>query len=43
VRDVGSDPFLAVICATRSTKVIWWARASWPAVPAFPLPGGTAT
>ena len=43
VRDVGSDPFLAVDLRNRSTRVIWWDHGSWPAARAFPSPAATAT
>ena len=43
VRDVGSDPFLAVDLRNSINEGIWWARGSWPVVPAFPLPAATAT
>ena len=44
VRDVGSDPFLAVDLRNSINEgYLVRARASWPAVRAFPLPAATAT
>ena len=43
VRDVGSEPFLAVDLRNSINEGLLVGREWWPAVPLFPLPGATAT